>query len=60
MFHVERFCIRTYTLYVVLYLLSCSASNNLEVTVTGRIRPEIAPSNTRKAAHAQIEILTYV
>ena len=23
--HVERFCIRTYTLYVVLYLLSCSA-----------------------------------
>ena len=31
MLHVERFCIRfnTVTLYVVLYLLSCSASNNL-------------------------------
>ena len=29
MLHVERVCIRTYTLYVVLYLLSCSASNNL-------------------------------
>ena len=23
--HVERFCIRTYTLYIVLYLLGCSA-----------------------------------
>ena len=29
MLHVERFCKLTYTLYVVLYLLSCSASNNL-------------------------------
>ena len=28
MLHVERFCIKC-TLYVVLYLLSCSASNNL-------------------------------
>ena len=27
--HVERFCISIPTLYVVLYLLSCSASNNL-------------------------------
>ena len=58
MLHVERLCIRTYTLYVVLCLLSCSASNNLYYRRAERA-PHLSYSGEKSSSYIYIYIYIY-